>query len=111
MDSKPITNLLLIAVVLVAFYLIYDNITTSKQFKKKFDAIQSQRDSLRHSLQDLITRSDARDKELKELIGENLRFIESLNDALNKKTKVSQEIQNDIKVNKNKIDSLWLINS
>ncbi|HWA32951.1 MAG TPA: hypothetical protein VG737_02420 [Cyclobacteriaceae bacterium] len=111
MKSSNISNIILIAAVLVVAYLIYDKMNTGNGFKKKFDAIEAQRDSLQHAVQDLLARSDARDKQLKELVEQNLKFIEILNEALNKKTRVSQEILEDIKKNKQKIDSLWLINS
>src|SRR5690348_10138306 len=110
---KPfnISNIIQIAVVLVVVYFIYDKMNSGNDFKKKFEAIEAQRDSLQHAMQDLLARSDARDKQLKDLVNQDLKFIESLSEALNKKTKVSQEIQDDIRENKQKIDSLWLINS
>jgi septal ring factor EnvC (AmiA/AmiB activator) len=111
MKSLNISNITLIVVALLVAYLIYDNANSDAAFKKKFDAIEAQRDSLQRAVQDILARSDARDKQLKELVGQNLKFIESLNEALNKKTKVSKEIQDDIKENTQKIDSLWLINS
>jgi hypothetical protein len=110
---KPfnIFNIIQIAVVIVVVYFIYDKMNSDNHFKKRFDAIEAQRDSLQHAVHNLLARSDARDKQLKDLVGQNLKFIESLNEALNRKTKVSQEIQDDIRENKQKIDSLWLINS
>jgi hypothetical protein len=111
MDFKKIFNVAIIAVAVVAVYFLYTNLTRDDQFRKQFRSIEAQRDSLRHAMEDMQARTEKRDKELKELVGQNLKIIETLNDAVNRKTRISKDIQNDIKNNKNKIDSLWLIKS
>ncbi len=108
MKSLNLSNITLVAIIVLVIYIVYDT-SCDNAFKRKLNIIEARRDSLQRAMQDLLAKSEARDKQLKGLVAQNLKYIELLNDALNKKSRISQDIQDDIKKNVHKIDSLWLV--